>query len=48
MDERHATSQGLGKAAAARPALAKLNTPLTRGFSERGIATGGQFLQSIF
>ena len=43
----YATSQGLAKAAAARLVLAKFNTRLTRGFSEREIATIAQFLQII-
>ena len=43
----YVTSQGLAKTAAARPVPAKLNTRLTRGFSEREIATVARFLQSI-
>jgi DNA-binding MarR family transcriptional regulator len=43
----HATPEGLAKAAAARPILARLNARLTDGFSEAEIATVGRFLQSI-
>jgi len=42
-----ATPEGLRKAAAARPVLARLNARLTDGFDEREIATVGRFLQSI-
>jgi DNA-binding MarR family transcriptional regulator len=42
-----ATAQGLAKAAAARPILARLNSKLTRDFSEREIATVSRFLGSI-
>lgn len=42
-----ATSEGLAKAAAARPILARLNARVTEGFDEREIATVGRFLQSI-
>jgi DNA-binding MarR family transcriptional regulator len=42
-----ATASGLAKAAAARPILARLNTRLTAGFSEREIATVGRFLDAI-
>jgi MarR family transcriptional regulator, organic hydroperoxide resistance regulator len=43
----HATPEGLVKAAAARPILARLNARLMDGFSEREIATVGRFLESI-
>jgi MarR family transcriptional regulator, organic hydroperoxide resistance regulator len=42
-----ATTSGLAKAAAARPVLARLNTRLTGGFSEREIATVARFLDSV-
>jgi DNA-binding MarR family transcriptional regulator len=42
-----ATTSGLAKAAAARPALGRLNARLTDGFSEREIATVARFLDSI-
>lgn len=42
-----ATPEGIAKAAAARPLLARLNTRLTEGFSEREIATVDRFLHSI-
>jgi DNA-binding MarR family transcriptional regulator len=42
-----ATSSGLAKAAAARPALARLNARLTGDFSEREIATVARFLDTI-
>jgi DNA-binding MarR family transcriptional regulator len=42
-----ATSGGLAKAAAARPALGRLNARLTDGFSEREIATVARFLDAI-
>jgi DNA-binding MarR family transcriptional regulator len=42
-----ATASGLGKAAAARPVLARLNTRLTGDFSERDIATVARFLDAI-
>jgi DNA-binding MarR family transcriptional regulator len=42
-----ATREGLAKAAAARPILARLNSQLTEGFDEREITTIGRFLQSI-
>jgi DNA-binding MarR family transcriptional regulator len=42
-----ATPEGLAKAAAARPLLARLNQRLTQDFSEPEIATVGRFLQSI-
>ena len=41
------TTSGLAKAAAARPALARLNTRLTGDFSEREIATVARFLDAI-
>ena len=41
------TTSGLAKAAAARPALARLNTRLTADFSEREIATVARFLDAI-
>jgi DNA-binding MarR family transcriptional regulator len=43
----HATADGLGRAAAARPVLAKLNARLTQDFSERDVATVARFLDSI-
>jgi DNA-binding MarR family transcriptional regulator len=43
----HATPDGLAKSTAARPILARLNSRLTDGFSEREIAIVGRFLQSI-
>lgn len=42
-----ATADGLAKAAAARPILARLNAQLTEGFSEREIATVARFLGAI-
>jgi MarR family transcriptional regulator, organic hydroperoxide resistance regulator len=42
-----ATSRGLAKAAAVRPALGRLNARLTDGFSEPEIATVGRFLDAI-
>jgi DNA-binding MarR family transcriptional regulator len=42
-----ATTSGLAKAAAARPALARLNARLTGDFSEREIATVARFLDAI-
>jgi hypothetical protein len=42
-----ATAAGLGKAAAARPIIARLNTRLTQDFSERDIATVARFLNTI-
>ncbi len=42
-----ATREGLAKAVAARPILARLNARLTDGFDEREIATVGRFLHSV-
>ena len=42
-----ATTSGLARAAAARPALGRLNVRLTDGFSEREIATVARFLDAI-
>jgi len=42
-----ATADGLAKVAGARPILARLNSRLTHGFSEREIATVGKFLGAI-
>jgi DNA-binding MarR family transcriptional regulator len=42
-----ATASGLAKAAAARPALARLNARLTADFSERELATVARFLDAI-
>jgi MarR family transcriptional regulator, organic hydroperoxide resistance regulator len=42
-----ATGAGIGKAAAARPILARLNARLTEGFAERETATVARFLESI-
>jgi DNA-binding MarR family transcriptional regulator len=42
-----ATRDGLAKAVAARPILARLNAQLLEGFDEREIGTVGRFLQSI-
>jgi DNA-binding MarR family transcriptional regulator len=42
-----ATPDGLAKAAAARPILARLNAQLTKEFDDREIVTVGRFLQSI-
>jgi len=42
-----ATADGLAKAAAARPILARLNARLTKDFSEREIATVARFLGAI-
>lgn len=42
-----ATADGLAKATAARPILARLNARLTQNFSEREIGTIGRFLGSI-
>ncbi len=42
-----ATREGLAKAVAARPILARLNARLTDGFDERDIATVGRFLHSV-
>jgi DNA-binding MarR family transcriptional regulator len=42
-----ATTIGLAKAAAARPALARLNARLTGDFGEREIATVARFLDAI-
>jgi DNA-binding MarR family transcriptional regulator len=42
-----ATPQGLAKAAAARPILAKLNSRLMQDFSDREIATVARFLNEI-
>ena len=42
-----ATTSGLAKAAAARPALGRLNARLTNGFNEREIATVARFLDAI-
>ncbi len=42
-----ATAQGLAKAAAARPVLARLNARLTESFSEREMAVIARFLQSV-
>jgi len=42
-----ATPQGLAKAAAARPILAKLNAHLMQDFSDREIATVARFLNEI-
>jgi DNA-binding MarR family transcriptional regulator len=42
-----ATANGLAKAAAARPILARLNARLTGGFTGREIATVGRFLDAI-
>ena len=43
----YATTSGLAKAAAARPALARLNACLTSDFTEREIATIARFLDTI-
>ena len=43
----YATSQGLTKAAAARPVLAKLNARLMRDFNEKETAIIARFLHSI-
>jgi DNA-binding MarR family transcriptional regulator len=43
----YATVSGLSKAAAARPALARLNARLTADFNERELATIARFLDSI-
>lgn len=43
----YATSEGLAKAALARPVLAKLNGRLMSNFSDREIATVARFLQSV-
>jgi DNA-binding MarR family transcriptional regulator len=43
----YATGSGLAKAAAARPALARLNARLTSDFSEREIATVARFLDAL-
>lgn len=42
-----ATAEGLAKAAAARPILARLNAKVTEAFSEREIATVARFLESV-
>jgi DNA-binding MarR family transcriptional regulator len=42
-----ATTSGLAKAAAARPALARLNARLTSDFTEHEIATIARFLDTI-
>ncbi len=42
-----ATADGLAKATAARPILARLNARLTRGFSEHEIATVARFLNAV-
>jgi MarR family transcriptional regulator, organic hydroperoxide resistance regulator len=42
-----ATANGLAKAAAARPILARLNARLTGDFNEREIATIARFLNAI-
>jgi MarR family transcriptional regulator, organic hydroperoxide resistance regulator len=42
-----ATAAGVAKAVAAKPLLARLNARLTRGFSEREIATVAQFLTAV-
>ena len=42
-----ATASGLAKAAAARPALARLNARLTADFSQRELATVARFLDAI-
>ena len=42
-----ATPEGLAKAAAARPILARLNARLMQDFSDREIATVARFLNSI-
>jgi len=41
------TAEGLAKAVAARPVLARLNARLTQDFSDREIATVARFLGSI-
>ena len=43
----YATASGLSKAAAARPALARLNACLTADFNERELATIARFLDTI-
>ena len=43
----YATTSGLAKAAAARPALARLNARRTSDFTEREIATIARFLDTI-
>ena len=43
----YATTGGLARAAAARPALARLNARLTSDFTEREIATVARFLDTI-
>ena len=43
----YATTSGLAKAAAARPALARLNARLASDFTEREIATVARFLDAI-
>ena len=42
-----ATVEGIAKAAAAKPVLARLNARLTHGFTERDITTVGRFLNAI-
>ena len=42
-----ASTEGLAKAAAARPILARLNARLTADFSEREVATVARFLNAI-
>lgn len=42
-----ATAEGLAKALAARPILARLNARLTQDFSERDIDTVARFLGAI-
>ncbi len=42
-----ATAEGLAKAAAAKPVLARLNARLTEDFSARDVATVGRFLDAI-
>jgi DNA-binding MarR family transcriptional regulator len=43
----YATASGLSKAAAARPALARLNACLTADFNERELASSARFLDTI-
>jgi DNA-binding MarR family transcriptional regulator len=42
-----ATTEGIAKATAAKPILARLNARLTHGFSERDVATVARFLNAI-
>ena len=42
-----ATAEGLAKAAAAKPILARLNARLTHDFSERDVAAVARFLNAI-